>query len=67
LIFPEKAKVIEYHAMLIERFGGSHGLRDEGALESALIAAQNRYHYEDADVVECAAPMLIIFLNHTRS
>lgn len=55
MIFPEKAKVVEYHAMMIERFGGSHGLRDEGALESALAAAENRHHYEDADVVKCAA------------
>lgn len=55
MIFPDKAKVIEYHAWLIERFGGSHGLRDEGAFESALRAAENRRHYENADVVTCAA------------
>lgn len=39
--FPTKAKVIKYHALLIEKFGGSHGLRDEGALESAIAAAPN--------------------------
>ena len=55
MIFPRKAKVIEYHTQLIERFGGSHGLRDEGALESALAAAENRYNYEDANVIKCAA------------
>ena len=55
MIFLKKTKVIEYHVRLIERFGGSHGLRDEGALESALAAAPNRRHYEDADVVKCAA------------
>jgi len=55
VIFPRKAKVIEYHTQLIERFGGSHGLRDEGALESALAAAENRYNYEDANVIKCAA------------
>lgn len=55
MIFPEKAKVIEYHAWSIERFGGSHGLRDEGALESALAAAENRFNYEEADVATCAA------------
>jgi death on curing protein len=54
-IFLPKAKVIEYHAWLIERFGGSCGLRDEGALESALAAAPNRSHYEGADFVKCAA------------
>src|SRR5262245_56747391 len=55
MIFPKKTKVIEYHARLIERFGGSHGLRDEGAIESAVAADPNRRHYEDADVVKCAA------------
>ena len=39
----------------IERFGGAHGMRDEGAFESALMAAENRFYYEDADVVKCAA------------
>lgn len=31
------------------------GLRDEGALESALAAAENRQHYEQADLIACAA------------
>ncbi|MEP7337845.1 MAG: type II toxin-antitoxin system death-on-curing family toxin [Acidobacteriota bacterium] len=53
--FPRKKKVLEYHAWQIERFGGSHGLRDEGALESSLIAPQNRFHYEGADLATCAA------------
>jgi death-on-curing protein len=34
---------------------GTGGLRDEGLLESALAAAENRHHYEAADVVSCAA------------
>ena len=55
MIFIKKTKVIEYHARLTERFGGAHGLRDEGALESALAAAPNRHHYEGADIVKCAA------------
>lgn len=53
--FPRKEKVLEYQAWLIERFGGSPGLRDEGALESALAAAQNRFNYENANVITCAA------------
>ncbi len=40
---------------LIEASGGAHGLRDEGGLESALNAAKNRFNYEDADVIICAA------------
>ena len=55
MFFPSKAKIIWYHARQIERFGGSHGLRDEAALESALTAAKNRSYYEGADVVICAA------------
>ncbi len=55
MIFPCKKKVLEYHALQIEAFGGSHGLRDEGALESALMAPRNRYDYEGADLATCAA------------
>src|SRR5207249_7302759 len=31
------------------------GIRDEGLLESALAAAENRPHYEAADLIACAA------------
>jgi death-on-curing protein len=47
--------VLDIHARLIEEFGGGHGLRDEGALESALAAAENREFYEGADLATCAA------------
>ncbi len=33
---------------------GSRGLRDEGALESALAAAENRHHYDQADIATYA-------------
>lgn len=55
LIFISKDEVIELHARAIDAFGGSHGLRDEGALESALVAAENRHFYAEADTVGCAA------------
>lgn len=55
MIFLNKDEVIELHARAIDAFGGSHGLRDEGALESALIAAENRHFYAEANVIECAA------------
>lgn len=55
LIFLSKDEVIELHARAIDDFGGSHGLRDEGALESALVAAENRHFYAAADTVGCAA------------
>jgi len=53
--FPALEIVLDFHSNLIERYGGSHGLRDQGALESALAAAQNRYLYEEADLATCAA------------
>lgn len=54
-LFPRKQEVLDIHARLIEEFGGSHGLRDEGVLESALAAAENRKHYENANLAACAA------------
>lgn len=54
-LFPRKQEVLDIHARLVEEFGGAHGLRDEGALESALAAAENRRHYENADLAVCAA------------
>jgi death on curing protein len=53
--FPDKLDVLTAHARLIAETGGSVGLRDEGFLESALAAAENRCAYEDADLVTCAA------------
>ncbi|HJP95243.1 MAG TPA: type II toxin-antitoxin system death-on-curing family toxin [Pyrinomonadaceae bacterium] len=55
MTFPEKLDVLTVHATLIGETGGTPGLRDEALLESALAAAENRYHYEAADVVSCAA------------
>jgi death-on-curing protein len=55
MIFIEKESVLEIQARLIERYGGIHGLRDEGALESALMAAENRAYYEDVPVEALAA------------
>ena len=53
--FPDKLDVLTIHARLIEETGGSSGLRDQGSLESALTAAENRYNYENADLITCAA------------
>lgn len=33
-----KEQIILLHKQLIERYGGSHGIRDEGLLDSALNA-----------------------------
>lgn len=53
--FPDKLDVLSVHARLISETGGSGGLRDEGLLESALAATENRHRYENADLVACAA------------
>jgi len=55
MIFLTKAEVLEIHRLSLERFGGSPGLTDEGAFESALVAVENRVAYDDADVLACAA------------
>lgn len=54
-LFLRKDEVLKLHARVLELFGGTHGLRDEGALESALAAVENRKHYENADLATCAA------------
>ena len=41
--------------MGIRRFGGTLGVRDRGAIEPALGAAQNVYFYADANVFTIAA------------
>jgi death-on-curing protein len=43
------------HEEQINAFGGLHGVRDENALESAIMAAQNVYYYGGVDVYEVAA------------
>ncbi len=50
------------HALLIERFGGDTGVRDLGALESALFRPQTGY-YKDI-VAEAAALIESLATNH---
>lgn len=57
MLFLYKTEVIEIHKKLIEEFGGIHGLRDEGALESALTSAENRAYYEHAAIAVVDAEM----------
>lgn len=50
------AMVRAIHSDLIERYGGSYGLRDEGLLESALARPQQLAHYQpDAGIAQLAA------------
>lgn len=43
------------HERQLARFGGPAGIRDQGALESALGRPINKYQYENADLAVCAA------------
>jgi len=57
VIHQSKRFVVAYHARLIDLFGGSHGMRDEALLDSAL--AQPRATFDGtplhADLWETAA------------
>lgn len=45
-VWLQKPAILAIHNLLIARFGGWVGVRDEGLLDSALARAQNLYHYE---------------------
>lgn len=47
--------VLAIHEEQLREFGGSSGIRDEGALESALGRPRNRWAYEAGDLPELAA------------
>ncbi len=47
--------VIAIHEEQLRAFGGPGGIRDRGALESALGRAQNRFHYGENDLASLAA------------
>jgi death-on-curing protein len=55
MLFLRKEEILAAHARAIKEFGGLPGLRDEGLLDSALIAPAHRQHYEGADLATCAA------------
>jgi death-on-curing protein len=61
-LFPTVAEAVEMHRLLIEEFGGLHGLRDRGLLEAAIYRPQNGY-YEDL-LHEAAALMESLASNH---
>ena len=47
--------VLAIHERQLRQFGGPPGVRDLGALESALGRARNRWAYEDGDLASLAA------------
>lgn len=60
-VYPTVAEAIEIHKQLIEEFGGSHGLRDQGRLEAAIFRPQIGYHN---DLVEEAAALMEAVANN---
>jgi death-on-curing protein len=54
VIYLTLAEVLAFHDVLIEEFGGATGVRDLGALESALFRPRTGYY---RDVVEEAAAL----------
>jgi len=56
------ADVLGMHVVLIQRYGGAPGVRDPGALESALFRPQTGY-YRDI-VSEAAALIESLAINH---
>ena len=52
--YPTVGEVIAVHNQLIVRFGGAPGIRDRGALESALARPQSGYY---TDLVQEAAAL----------
>ena len=55
-------EAIAIHERLIERFGGTPGIRDKGLLESALFRPQTGYY---KDIAELAAALFeSLILNH---
>ena len=60
--FPTIEEVVAIHDVAIHEFGGSLGLRDAGALDSALMRPQLGYYNDILE--EAAALMESLAMNH---
>jgi death-on-curing protein len=61
-IYPTVAETIGTHRLLIEEFGGRHGICDMGLLESAVFRPQNGYY--GGLIEEASALMELLANNH---
>ncbi|USN46174.1 MAG: type II toxin-antitoxin system death-on-curing family toxin [Pseudobdellovibrionaceae bacterium] len=61
-LYPTLAETLELHTRLIERFGGTKGVRDLGLLESALMRPQTGYYTSLS--LEAAALLQSLAQNH---
>ncbi|MGE0550176.1 MAG: type II toxin-antitoxin system death-on-curing family toxin [Kofleriaceae bacterium] len=60
--YPTLEEAFELHRALIERFGGTPGVRDAGGLESALFRPKTGYY--ESLATEAAALMQSLAMNH---
>jgi death on curing protein len=60
-VYPTVAETIETQHLLIDEFGGLHGVRDMGLLESAVLRPQNGYY---ANLIEEAAALMESLANN---
>jgi len=54
-LFLRSVDVEKLHTMAVHRFGGSKGLRDRNAFESAVNQPKNIFYYEQGDLFDLAA------------
>jgi death-on-curing protein len=54
-VWPPFELIIAIHERQLREHGGPSGLRDQGALESALGRPKNQWMYDDADLARLAA------------
>lgn len=54
-VWIQLAAVFQFHELSIAEFGGSRGIRDRGAIESALDRPKNLFGYGDPDLFDHAA------------
>ena len=58
IVFIARPVIEVLHRFQIDAFGGIHGLRDEGSLESAIARPVNKAAYGESDLVVLAATYL---------
>lgn len=66
-VFLDFEQVLQIHRSLIDRYGGSEGIRDTGLLKSAIAQPQAMFggKYLHADIFEMAAAYLFhLVMNH---
>jgi death-on-curing protein len=61
-LFPTLEETLELHRALLERFGGAHGVRDLGLLESALGRPLTGYY--DTLCLQAGALLESLVMNH---